>query len=39
LLDDVVAFLAFDVGNKTDAARIVLVRAIVKTLGFRQIRV
>jgi hypothetical protein len=34
-----VAFLALDIGNKTDTARIVFVRAIVKTLGFRQIRV
>jgi hypothetical protein len=34
-----VTFLALDMGNKTDTARIVLMRAIVKTLGFRQIRV
>jgi hypothetical protein len=39
LLDDIVAFLALDIGNKSNAARIMFVRAIVKTLGFRQIRV
>jgi hypothetical protein len=33
LLDNPMAFLAFDVGDKTDAARIVFVRGVIKALN------
>ena len=36
LLDNVVTFMAADVGDKTNAAGVVLVRGIVKSLGGRQ---